>query len=422
MDNLAPHTESVNRDLLPSVLKGASNESDRHRITSPDPAHDQVANSFPPLKGGSRLGMNFRPATAAELLAEEPQPLRWLWDRFLAEGCLALLAAFMKVGKSTFVYALAVAVAQGRPFLGFATQRAGVLILAVEEHPRDVRLRLERFGMQSGDPIHIHRGPLANSGRTLAELDRYIRRHEIKLVIVDTLARFWTVIEENDNAEIERQVSPLLDLAHESGAVVLLVHHEGKKGGERGRGIRGGSALLALVDQAFSLTQPRGPAAPERVLEAVGRYAEYTPSPVTIRFDGETYTVVGTPETPRREAAKVSVWEALSDIPLTISALAEAGACSDNAVTQALQDLGDQVVREGKGVKGQPYTFRRAPMDSIPANSPPIGEETNPNPAERTPRSTPAMGRFTGNGSRPGRQLPVDFNSIPDRVPGPWRP
>jgi len=90
MDNLAPHTESVNRDLLPSVLKGASNESDRHRITSPDPAHDGVTNSFPPLKRGSRQGMNLQLVTAAELLAEEAEPLRWIWEPFLPEGALAV--------------------------------------------------------------------------------------------------------------------------------------------------------------------------------------------------------------------------------------------------------------------------------------------------------------------------------------------
>jgi hypothetical protein len=359
--------------------------------------------------------MNLQIVTAAELLAEEPTPLRWIWEPFLPDGALALLAAFMKAGKSTFAYALAVAVAQGRPFLGFSTRRAGVLILAVEEHPRDVRLRLERFGMESSDPIRIHRGPLANSEDTLAELGRQICEHEIKLVVVDTLARFWTVTEENDNVEIERQVSPLLDLAHESGAVILLVHHLRKNGDDDdGRGIRGGSALLGLVDQALMLRRPGGPGSPLRVLRAVGRYAEHTPSPITVRPDGDTYTLVGADETPGREAARDRVWGALSDAPLNRAELVTATGLSEKAVDRALGDLESRVVREGKGTKGHPYTYRRAGPDSIPANSPPIGEETNPNPAERTPRSTPAMGPFTGNGSRPGRQLPVDFSRIPD--------
>src|SRR5215470_15046573 len=150
MKNLPLHAESVNRDARPSVQNGTSDEVDGDRITAPEHAHDRIANSFLPLKGGTRSGKKLHIVTATELLAEAPAVLRWVWKPFLPEGCLALLAAFMKVGKSTFAYALAVALAQGRSFLGFTTQRAGVLILAVEEHERDVRLRLERFGMRSG--------------------------------------------------------------------------------------------------------------------------------------------------------------------------------------------------------------------------------------------------------------------------------
>ncbi|MBI4589993.1 MAG: bifunctional DNA primase/polymerase, partial [Candidatus Rokubacteria bacterium] len=77
--------------------------------------------SIPPLKGPLKGEVwketNFRPLTAADLLAHESEPIIWVWEPYLPEGGLALLAAFMKVGKSTFVYALAVTVAQGQPFL-----------------------------------------------------------------------------------------------------------------------------------------------------------------------------------------------------------------------------------------------------------------------------------------------------------------
>jgi hypothetical protein len=35
------------------------------------------------------------------------------------------------------------------------------------------------------------------------------------------------------------------------------------------------------------------------------------------------------------------------------------------------------VLEEGKGVKGDPRTYRRAVADSIPFQSPPLGEEPN---------------------------------------------
>ena len=49
------------------------------------------------------------------------------------------------------------------------------------------------------------------------------------------------------------EMSPLLDLAHETGVALILVHHERKSGGEAGRGIRGASSLFAAADQILLL-------------------------------------------------------------------------------------------------------------------------------------------------------------------------
>ena len=74
----------------------------------------------------------------------------------------------MKVGKSTFAYALALAVARGQDFLGYSTKRGGVLILAVEEHQRDIVNRLLAFGMTRADAIHVHDHPPQSSHRMAA--------------------------------------------------------------------------------------------------------------------------------------------------------------------------------------------------------------------------------------------------------------
>jgi AAA domain-containing protein len=60
-----------------------------------------------------RTESKFTPLGAAELLDASPEPLVWVWEPYLPEGALCLLAAYMKVGKSTMAYALAVSVAQG---------------------------------------------------------------------------------------------------------------------------------------------------------------------------------------------------------------------------------------------------------------------------------------------------------------------
>jgi AAA domain-containing protein len=354
------------------------------------PPRPQTNNSFLPPKGAIGKGTNFRPLSAAELLAREPQPLVWVWEPFLPEGTLNLLVAFMKVGKSTLVYALALAVAQGQAFLGYPTKQGGVLILAVEEHPRDVRRRLERFGMRPEDPIYVHAAPLDKSPSTVAALKAHIVDKGIKLVILDTLARWWAVEDENNNAQIVREVSPLLDMAHETGAAVLIVHHERKSGGGDGRGIRGGSALFGIVDQALMLERRQGGNSNQRTLKAIGRYDE-TPGELILELDGDAYQLVGAPDGQGQEARGRRVLEALTEEPQDVEAVAAKAGLSPKLTREALEKLcGDgQAVREGKGVKGSPHRYRRT--NSLPSHPPPIGEGTNPEASPTSP--APAGGR-----------------------------
>ncbi len=335
--------------------------------------------SFFPHKSQIGKETNFRPVKAADLLAYEPEPVIWIWEPFIPEGALALLVGYTKNGKTTFAYALAVAVAQGHPFLDFPTKQGGVLILAVEEHPRDVERRLRRFGMQPEDPLHVHAGRLDNSLNTLREIREFIITNGIGLVILDTLARYWNITDENDNSMVVRLVSPLLDLARETGVAMLLVHHERKTGGEDGRAIRGGSALLGLVDQALLLDRRQGGESTQRVLRTLGRYDE-TPRELILALVGDEYLKLGSPEELDLEAARRKVWEALSEEPRDVKTLAHESGLKDKQVRKALEALGDRVIRESEGKKNNPYTYRRATPNSIRSQSTSIWEETNSSP------------------------------------------
>jgi RecA-family ATPase len=199
----------------------------------------------------------FRPLLLDDLLKEHPPIIRWLWEPFIAEGTLNILAAYMKTGKTTLATALALAVAQGKPFLGFPVQQGGVLYLALEENPRDVGRRFVAFGRQPGDPIWIQPTSLPSFPRTLREIRAFIKALDIKLVIVDTLSRFWRVRDENSNAEIVRHLSPILDLAHESGVAILLIHHQRKSGGKRAEESAGDRPFSASSIRRWSLTAAR---------------------------------------------------------------------------------------------------------------------------------------------------------------------
>jgi hypothetical protein len=382
---------SANEEDLEEVMVAVSGLSPRQTETTTRPSEGVRTgppgqNSFLTPKGSIGKETNFCPVSAATLLAEEPKPIAWVWEPFLPEGGLVLLVSFMKVGKSTLAYPLAIAIAQGKPFLGYPTKQGGVLILAVEEHPRDVERRLRRFGLVAGDLLYVHPGRLDNSEATFKALRNFIIANKIKAVILDTLPRFWSVYDENDNAQVMRAVSPFLELAQETGAVVILLHHERKSGGEDGRGIRGGSALLAIVDQALMLERRQGGTPTQRVLRALGRYDE-TPGEVILDLAGDEYRRLGTSEELKSGAKEGKVWAALSsEEARDVATIAKGAGLTEKETRKILEGLETRVIREGGGVKGSPYTYRRAIPDSILPQPIPIGKETN-SYAESMPES-----------------------------------
>lgn len=113
----------------------------------------------------------FDPMTLAQLL-DEPEPLEpdWILEDVLPAGALVGFIAKPKVGKTTFAYELAVRIAKGQPFLGRTTKRGSVLILAMEEHRREVKRRLRNLDADQVDTIYVHMGPLTDSADTLHQL------------------------------------------------------------------------------------------------------------------------------------------------------------------------------------------------------------------------------------------------------------
>jgi hypothetical protein len=316
-----------------------------------------------------------------ELLASAEEEISWVWEPFLPSGTLAVLAAFMKIGKSTLAYSLLIAIAQGRPFLGFATKKGGVLILAVEEHRRDVRLRLRRFGMRNEDPIWVHEGPLPSDGETLKQVKDFVVKQEIRVVLLDTLTSFWNVADENDNSKVIKVLKPLLKLARETEAVILLAHHERKAGGEGGRSIRGAGGLLGLVDQAIILERRQGGKPNQRVLRTLGRYAE-SPAEVLIELVGDEYQCLGKPEDSSRTAEVGRVLGALSEKAQTMDTIANRSLLTPRMVSKILStELKNQVVVAGSGKKGKPFTYRLRGLENSGLASAPKGvngPETNP--------------------------------------------
>lgn len=332
-------------------------------------------------KGDIGKAKHFNPVTAAELLSRETSVIPYLLFGFIAKGTLNLLIAYMKTGKSTLVYRLIVSIAQGLDFLERKTERGGVLILAVEEHARDVQRRLRRFGMKEDDPVYVHIGTIQEQAETIKTIKDFVIENKIVLVVVDSLSRFWNVMDENNNMEVIREVSPLLELARETDAAVLLVHHERKSGGDDGRSIRGGSALFGLVDQAIFLERRPGEASNKRTLKTLGRY-EDSPPELIIELVGDDYNVLGTPEEFGESQAMEKVKAVLTVEPMDAKTIAKEADTTEKLTRKALETFRErgEIERTGAGKKNDAFLYCLfSEHNSLLSQYHPIGKETNSN-------------------------------------------
>lgn len=306
--------------------------------------------------------MLFKPQHISELLEEVPEEVEWLWDRILPTGTLDVLAAYMKVGKSTLAYDLALCVSRGEPFLGFPTKQGGVLIIALEEKREHAIKRFRDYGVTEDDPIWVAGPPLSPTSLLYDQLRIFIQEHQIALVIIDSLARFAMLKDEDDNSEVTKFMSPLVDVAHETNTVVLLIHHERKSGGEAGRSIRGAGAIFANVDVAHTLSKVEGRNSTARTLEVLGRFQEYAPGKLRLAYEDGRYVSLGPEEDQNLAARKEKVLSVLGKAFLNVNEIAQAADLSPRIVRPVLKALHqeEKLHRDGEGKRNSPYRYRRA--------------------------------------------------------------
>jgi hypothetical protein len=203
-----------------------------------------------------------------------------------------------------------------------------------------------------------HVGPLDYSKATFAALAAFVKKHQIGLLVVDTLANFWNVRDEDDNAEVREQMKRFRALALTTGVTVLLLYHESKRGGKGGRGIRGAGALFAAVDEALILTAPGADPTKTtmRTLTVLGRFG--LPPALNVELDGVDFRLVG--EAPGRQEKVTKLLGALDGEWRTVPDLAQRSDLPEKEVRRLLEPPPGGIESEGRGVKGDPIRFRNS--------------------------------------------------------------
>ena len=192
------------------------------------------------------------------LLWENDEPEEWVLEPLLPARRLVALFSPPKVGKSLFMLDLAVAVAQGKAFLGYQPPAPQVVLYVdFENDPRgDIRTRLVSMGVKPGDLGNLRylSYPQLAKLDTLAggmELLTVAQHHGAAVIVIDTISRAVGG-EENDNdtwLAFYRNTGQQLKAA---GIACIRLDHTGK---DETRGMRGGSAKYGDVDAVWAMTK-----------------------------------------------------------------------------------------------------------------------------------------------------------------------
>ena len=191
---------------------------------------------------------------AKDLVMLEGEEIESLWGNYLFPESIHLFSGDTGVGKTTFLYNLAIKGATGESFLDTPFSRPlRVLYLDYETSNPLKILKLNRI--TSGDrPENLAFDSIDfTSNKNLDTLIKITQENGFDLVIVDTINEAFRTQKEDDNAEANRQMDKVRQLVKETGASVILVHHMGKRAQEKGiHKPRGATARPASVDVALN--------------------------------------------------------------------------------------------------------------------------------------------------------------------------
>ena len=168
-------------------------------------------------------------------IAQNPPPLKpELIEGILRQGHKMLLVSSSKAGKTFALIELAVAIAEGRRWLGFRCKQGRVLYLNMEldEASFDDRvirvyeaLELDRKSPQNIDIVHL-RGKIEKLDKLVPQINRTLKAKEYAAVILDPTYKLG--IGDENAAEAVVAFTNAIDRIANSGVSVIYAHHHSK--------------------------------------------------------------------------------------------------------------------------------------------------------------------------------------------------
>jgi biotin operon repressor len=364
-------------------------EPERFAVVAPTPEpaafaelREARANVNPRL-GAEQLAARRIDLQAAVAAADLVPP--WRCDRLAADGYLTVLAGRGGDGKSLLALALAGGVQNGNSVAGLPCRAGRVAIFDAENGAPLIGRRLKQAATPL-DRLTVYDAAGIDVHRDRDAIDHAIRNDQAELVIFDSLRTLAPRAKENDSDAMAPIMGTLRQLARDTGAAVLLVHHRDKA---LEHDFRGSGAIHDQADLMFVLERGEKDNRWLRRLRCAKCRIDAEPEDRWIAIEPRRDSLVLVEATaPKRRQRRADVQDQVCDDAL--SAVREADEAlsgaeiarrlhrpkSDNTVRRAVKKLerAGLLIRQGDSGWGLPPGETATPLPATIETAGPTGE------------------------------------------------
>lgn len=261
-----------------------------------------------------------------ELVGSKEPDLEFLIQDLLPLGCLILLAGKPKLGKSLLALLIAISVGIGKDLWNKKVKQGGVLFISTEDGVNRLK---KRVWVMLGDPkkyqadIHFFSGDMILTDKGVLEaLRNKVLELQPRLIVLDPLINLFRGKELNSAEDMNTVLRPLQNLAKESGACVLVIHHARKSSGEDSIDVVQGSITISGVADGLLILRSFQGEEKRASLDVILKDAEI-PKRVVLKLDHKLiWDVEGTFDQVSTEKLSKRILDLLADGDATTTKIA----------------------------------------------------------------------------------------------------
>lgn len=163
---------------------------------------------------------------------KDPLPeIEYLIDGLLTHEGISIIAADPKTGKSTFMRNMLASLADGHQFLGRKCQQCKTALLQLEGGYNDTLRHFAKLQLENPANILVMTERVMPQGQNeaLSMLRQVLEEHHPRVMVIDTLAKFLSVADSNDNDIVNAVCAKVETMARDFAVHIIGIMHTKKR-------------------------------------------------------------------------------------------------------------------------------------------------------------------------------------------------